>query len=63
VANRGVCSGRGPGGDPGCDGPSAVLASSFEVEILPPVSPSEAGPNFAEGGNNAEGAAAPSVDV
>jgi hypothetical protein len=63
VAGRGVCSGRDPGGDPGCDGPSAVLTSSFEVEILPPVSPSEAGPDSAEGGNNAEGAAAPSVDV
>jgi hypothetical protein len=36
-------------------GPSAVLASSFEVEILPLVSPSEAGPGFAEGGDNAEG--------
>jgi hypothetical protein len=47
----------------GCEGPSAVLASSFEVEILLPVSPSEAGPDFAEGGNDAEGAAAPSADV
>jgi hypothetical protein len=28
-----------------------------------PVSPSEAGPDSAEGGDNAEGAAAPSVDV
>jgi hypothetical protein len=40
-----------------------VLASSFEVEILPPVSPFEAGPDSIEGENNAEGAAAPSVDV
>jgi hypothetical protein len=40
-----------------------VLASSFGVEILPPVSPSEAGPGSAEGGNDAEGAAAPSVDA
>jgi hypothetical protein len=40
-----------------------VLAYSFEVEILPPVSPSEAGPDSAEGGNDAEGVAAPSVDV
>jgi hypothetical protein len=40
-----------------------VLASSFEVEILPPVSPSKAGPDSAEGGNDAEGAAAPSADV
>jgi hypothetical protein len=38
-------------------GPSAVLASSFEVEILPPVSPSEVGPDLAEGGDEAEGAA------
>jgi hypothetical protein len=63
VVSRGVRSGRGPGGDPDYDGPSAVLASSFEVEILPPESPSEAGPGSAEGGNVAEGAAAPSVDV
>jgi hypothetical protein len=40
-----------------------VLASSFEVEILPPVSPFEAVPDSAEGGNDVEGAAAPSVDV
>jgi hypothetical protein len=39
----------------------AVPTSSFEVEILPPVSPSEAGPDPAEGGNNAEGAAPPRV--
>jgi hypothetical protein len=44
-------------------GPSAVLASSFEVEILPPVSPTEAGPDPAEGGNDAEGAAPPPADV
>jgi hypothetical protein len=36
-------------------GPSAVLTSSFEVEILPPVSPSEAGLDLAEGGDGAEG--------
>jgi hypothetical protein len=36
-------------------GPSTVLAPSFEVEILPLTSPSEAGPDFAEGGNGAEG--------
>jgi hypothetical protein len=36
-------------------GPNAVLASSFEVDILPLVSPSEAGPGFAEGGDDAEG--------
>jgi hypothetical protein len=40
-----------------------VLTSSFEVEILPPVSPFEAGPDSAEGGNNAEGAVTPSIDV
>jgi hypothetical protein len=45
------------------EGPSAALASSFEVEILPPVSPSEAGPGSAEGGNDAEGAAPPPADV
>jgi hypothetical protein len=44
-------------------GPSAVLASSFEVEILPLASPSGAGPDLAEGGDNAEGAAPPSGDV
>jgi hypothetical protein len=36
VAGRAVCSGRVPGGDPGDDGPGAVLTSSFEVEILRP---------------------------
>jgi hypothetical protein len=36
-------------------GPSVVLASSFEVEILPLASPSKAGANLAEGGNGAEG--------
>jgi hypothetical protein len=45
------------------EGPSAVLASSFEVEVLPPVSSSEAGPDSAEGGNDAEGAAPPPADV
>jgi hypothetical protein len=44
-------------------GPSAVLASSFEVEILPPVSPSEVGPDLAEGGDEAEGAAPPPGDA
>jgi hypothetical protein len=50
-------------------GPSAVLASSFEVEILPPVSPSEVGPDLAEsrgsaeGGDEAEGASPPSGDA
>jgi hypothetical protein len=44
-------------------GPSAVLASSFEVEILPPVSPSKVGPDLAEGGDGAEGAAPPPGDA
>jgi hypothetical protein len=50
-------------------GPSAVLASSFEVEILPLASPSGAGPDLAEGGDgaeggdDAEGAAPPPGDV
>jgi hypothetical protein len=49
--------------DAAVEGPSAVLASFFEVEILPPVSPSEAEPDSAEGGNDAEGAAPPPADV
>jgi hypothetical protein len=49
--------------DAAVEGPSAVLASSFEVEILPPVSPSEARPDSAEGGNDAERAAPPPADV
>jgi hypothetical protein len=44
-------------------GPSAMLASSFEVEILPLASPSEAGPDLAEGGNSTKGAAPPPADV
>lgn len=36
-------------------GPSAVLASSFEVEILPLASPSRVGADLAEGGDDAEG--------
>jgi hypothetical protein len=44
-------------------GPSAVLASSFKVEILPLESPSEARPDSAEGGNDTEGAAPPPADV
>jgi hypothetical protein len=42
---------------------SAMLTSFFEVEILPPVSPSKVGPDSAEGGNDAEGAAPPPADV
>jgi hypothetical protein len=49
--------------DAAVEGPSAVLASSFEVEILPLMSPSEAGPDSAEGGNDAKGAAPPPADV
>jgi hypothetical protein len=49
--------------DAAVKGPSAVLASSFEVEILPPESLSEAGPDSAEGGNDAERAAPPPADV
>jgi hypothetical protein len=49
--------------DAAVEGPIAALASSFEVEILPPVSPSDAGSDSAEGGNNAEGAAPPPADV
>jgi multidrug efflux pump subunit AcrA (membrane-fusion protein) len=41
--------------DTAAAGPSAMLASSFEVEILPPASPSGAGPDLAEGGDDAEG--------
>jgi hypothetical protein len=38
-------------------GPSAVLATTFEAEILPLAPPSEAGADLAEGGDKAEGAA------
>ncbi len=38
-------------------GPSAVLATTFEAEILPPAPSSEAGVDFAEGGDEAEGTA------
>jgi hypothetical protein len=37
-------------------GPSAVLATTFEAEILPLASSSEARADLAEGGNEAEGA-------
>jgi hypothetical protein len=36
-------------------GPSAVLASSFDMEILLLASPSKAGADLAEGGDGAEG--------
>jgi hypothetical protein len=45
--------------DAAIEGPSAALASSFEVELLPPVSPPGAVPDLTEGGNDAEGAAPP----
>jgi hypothetical protein len=41
--------------DTAAAGPSVVLASSFEVEILPLASPSGAGPDLSEGGDDAEG--------
>jgi hypothetical protein len=37
-------------------GPSAVLATTFEAEILPHAPSSKAGADLAEGGNEAEGA-------
>jgi hypothetical protein len=43
--------------DAAAAGPSAVLATTFEAEILPPASSSEVGVDFAEGGDEAEGAA------
>jgi hypothetical protein len=49
--------------DVAIEGPSAALASSFEVEVLPLVSPSEAVPGPAEGGNDVEGAAPPPATV
>lgn len=49
--------------DVAVEGPSAVLASSFEVEILPPVSPSKARPDSAEGANDAQGATPPPADT
>jgi hypothetical protein len=49
--------------DAAVEGPSAALASSFEVEVLPPVSPPGAGPDSAEGGNDTEGAAPPPATV
>jgi hypothetical protein len=49
--------------DAAVEGLSATLASSFEVEILSLVLPSEAGPDSAEGGNDAERAASPPADV
>ena len=49
--------------DAAAEGPGATLASFFEVEILPPMSSSEAGPHSATGENDAEGAAPPPADT
>jgi hypothetical protein len=49
--------------DVAVEGPNAALASSFEVEVLLPVSPPGARPDSAEGGNDAERAAPPRADV
>jgi hypothetical protein len=49
--------------DAAAAGPSTVLASSFEVEILPLAPPSKAGADLAEGGNRAKGAAPPPGDA
>jgi hypothetical protein len=43
--------------DAAAAGPSAVLATTFEAEILPSAPSSEAGADFAEGGDEAEGVA------
>jgi hypothetical protein len=43
--------------DAAAAGPSTVLATTFEAEILLPAPSSEAGADFAEGGDEAEGAA------
>ena len=43
--------------DAAAAGPGAVLATTFEVEILPPTPSSEAGVDFAEGEDEAKGAA------
>jgi hypothetical protein len=43
--------------DAAAAGPSAVLATTFEAEILPLAPSSEAEADLAEGGNKAEGAA------
>jgi hypothetical protein len=45
--------------DAAVEGPSAALASSFEVEVLPPVSPPGARPDSAKGRNDAERASPP----
>jgi hypothetical protein len=59
VTGRAICSSRTPGRDPGGDGPDVVLTSSFGAEILSTMLPFEARSDFAEGGVDVEGAAAP----
>jgi hypothetical protein len=49
--------------DAAAENPGAALASFFEVEILPSVSPSEAVPDSAAGRNDAEGATPPPADT
>jgi hypothetical protein len=49
--------------DAAAAGPSAVLATTFEAEILPLALLSEGGADLAEGGNEAEGAAPPPGDA
>jgi hypothetical protein len=49
--------------DAATEGPGVALASFFEVEILPPMSPSEGGLDSAVGGNDAEGTAPPPADT
>jgi hypothetical protein len=49
--------------DTATEGLGAVLASFFEVEILPSVSSSEAGQDSAAGRNDAEGVAPPPADT
>jgi hypothetical protein len=49
--------------DAAAEGPGAALASFFEVEVFPPASPSEAGPDSTAGRDDAEGAAPPPADT
>jgi hypothetical protein len=49
--------------DAAVEGPSAALASSFEVEVLPPVSSPGVVPDPTEGGNDTKGVAPPPADV
>jgi hypothetical protein len=49
--------------DTAAAGPSAVLATTFEAEILPLAPPSEGGADLAEGGNEAKGVAPPPGDA